>query len=49
MAIMQAEISGTASKRLDVRDDLELWLLGTETIPEFNEFVLKVYNQAFTC
>jgi hypothetical protein len=48
MQFMPAEISGTVSKRLDVRDDLELWLLGTETIPEFNDFVLKVYNQAFT-
>ena len=48
MATMQAEISGINSKRLDSRDDLELWLLGTETIPEFNAFVLKVYNQAFT-
>lgn len=48
MGTMQAEISGTTSKRLDVREDLELWLLGTETIPEFNQFVLKVYNQAFT-
>src|SRR5690349_10629883 len=48
MATMQAEISGLASKKLDSRDDLELWLLGTETIPEFNAFILKVFNQAFT-
>jgi hypothetical protein len=48
MATMQAEISGSVSKKLDSRDDLELWLLGTETIPEFNQFVLKVFNQAFT-
>ncbi|MBN8222518.1 MAG: hypothetical protein J0L53_16495, partial [Spirochaetes bacterium] len=48
MATMQAEISGKTSKRIDARDDLELWLLGTETIPEFNAFILKVFNQAFT-
>jgi hypothetical protein len=48
MKTMQAEISGSESKKLDSRDDLELWLLGTEAIPEFNAFVLKVYNQAFT-
>lgn len=47
MQTLQTEISGIASKRLDGRDDLELWLLGTEAIPEFNAFVLKVYNQAF--
>jgi len=43
----QAEISGVIGKKLDTRDDLELWLLGSEDIPEFNTFVLKVYNQAF--
>lgn len=48
MESIQTEIYGTQSKKLDSRDDLELWLLGTETIPEFNAFVLKVYNQAFT-
>lgn len=48
MATLQAEISGKTSKRIDARDDLELWLLGTETIPEFNAFILKVFNQAFT-
>ncbi len=48
MATMQAEISGSFSKRLDERGDLELWLLGTETIPEFNEFLWRVFNQAFT-
>ena len=41
-------ISGEKSQLLDRQDDLELWLLGTETIPEFNAFVLKVYNQAFS-
>lgn len=48
MKTLTPEISGTTSVRLDAHDDLELWLLGTETIPEFNHFVLKVYNQAFT-
>ena len=43
-----ASISGEKSAKLDAAGDLELWLLGTETIPEFNSFVLKVYNQAFT-
>jgi hypothetical protein len=41
-------ISDGKSLHLDTVDDLELWLLGTETRPEFNEFVLKVYNDAFT-
>lgn len=41
-------ISGEKSIHLDTVDDLELWLLGTETRPEFNEFILKVYNDAFT-
>ena len=41
-------ISDGKSIHLDTVDDLELWLLGTETRPEFNEFVLKVYNDAFT-
>ncbi len=41
-------ISNGKSIHLDTVDDLELWLLGIETRNEFNEFVLKVYNDAFT-
>ncbi len=43
-----ANISGETSVLLDSEGDLELWLLGLETRTEFNHFVLKVYNDAFT-
>jgi hypothetical protein len=43
-----AKLSGDKSRILDEHGDLQLWLLGAETIPEFNTFVLKVYNQAFS-
>ncbi len=43
-----AHISNGKSIHLDTFDELELWLLGTETREEFNEFVLNVYNEAFT-
>lgn len=43
-----ASISEQTQTLLDRENDLELWLLGTDTIPEFNSFVHRVYNQAFT-
>ena len=43
-----ANISGETSVLLDSEGDLELWLLGLETKTEFNNFVLKVYSDAFT-
>ena len=45
---MLQNISGENATLLDTEGDLELWLLGTENIPEFNAFILRVYNQAFT-
>jgi hypothetical protein len=44
---MDTELSGTASKKLESHGDLELWLLGTDTIDEFNQHVYTVYNEAF--
>ena len=41
-------VSDGDSVFLDREGDLELWLLGLETREEFNRFVLKVYNDAFT-
>ncbi|MFZ5628465.1 MAG: hypothetical protein ACOY5B_05005 [Spirochaetota bacterium] len=45
---MPQNISKEESVLLDAEGDLELWLLGLETRDEFNQFVLKVYNDAFT-
>jgi hypothetical protein len=42
------EISGANSRMLEEHGDLQLWLLGTDVIPEFNLYILKVYNQAFS-
>ncbi|MCR9143893.1 MAG: hypothetical protein NXI24_16725 [bacterium] len=42
------EISGKESRMLEKHGDLQLWLLGTDQIPEFNRYILTVYNQAFS-
>jgi len=41
------ELSTTKSKKLETHGDLELWLLGTDVIDEFNNHVYTVYNEAF--
>lgn len=44
---MQTELSGKISQRLEHFGDLELWLLGEDSIEEFNNHVYTVYNEAF--
>ncbi|MBL8022122.1 MAG: hypothetical protein JNM27_20775 [Leptospirales bacterium] len=41
-------ISGKNSQKLHQVDDLTLWLLGSNDIEEFNLFISKVYNEAFS-
>lgn len=48
MGHQESQISGESSRLLEKHGDLQLWLLGTADIPEFNRFILKVYNQAFS-
>ncbi len=33
---------------LEEHGELQLWLLGTDVIEEFNSYILKVYNEAFS-
>ncbi|TGL58534.1 hypothetical protein EHQ58_10355 [Leptospira ognonensis] len=44
---MELELSGITSQKLESYGDLDLWLLGTDAIDEFNQHIYTVYNDAF--
>lgn len=44
---MKIGLSGVSSEKLESFGDLELWLLGSEDIEEFNNHIYIVYNEAF--
>jgi hypothetical protein len=44
---METVLSGITSEKLETFGELELWLLGEDSIEEFNQHVYTVYNEAF--
>ncbi|MDZ4724900.1 MAG: hypothetical protein SH817_01995 [Leptospira sp.] len=48
---MELGLSGAVSQKIESFGELDLWLLGTDAIEEFNHHIYTVYNEAFgsTC